>query len=196
MINLTEAEARQALKGRVLILRPVKPQPNAKPDLMKVSLTKHGPKFLAAIWDDGFSKCPFGKPGDSVNLRETWHYANDDDPFVAFYKADEPNLKRLRKEFYSDVFKWQSPACQPVEAIRPAFRNALVESVQCKRVGEITEEEARATGAICPPSIAGDRYWPTFKDGFVEAWSRRYGKKYPFGTAWAWYLIVKTGGKA
>ncbi len=176
---ITVTEARRLLDaGSVLIVRPVKDIPlsasgfivaaDGSGDIKFYNQAMAGVRVALGPW----RKSPFGKPGDRVALRETWTEGYHLGRWTGYYyyKADN-NCP----EAYPC---WLSPATMPQWAIRPAFRSCTVESVECKRVSEITVNEAVEANMI----------------PFAENWTRRYGKKHPFETDHAWFAKIRRGG--
>jgi hypothetical protein len=98
--------------------------------------------------------CPFGQPGDKLALKETWSLSHD--PYTGyylFYKADNSCVgEKIWAKDMSDGFekwssgswvKYHSPATMPQWAVRNI---GVIDNVMVKRVQDITEDEAKATG--------------------------------------------------
>ena len=118
---------------------------------------------------------PMCWPGDILYVRETWTHpsaaeiANGADPEMYLYKADD-----LQPASWD---KWRPSIHMPKEAARLFLR---VKSVRAERLQDITEEQARAEGAI-PLCISvdsedtpdSDRTWhevgPALSD-FIRIW--------------------------
>jgi hypothetical protein len=85
-------------------------------------------------------KCPYGKIGDVLWVRETW---NTDGDFID-YKAD------LRNDLVSHAFappNWKSPYHMPRHACRIFLE---VTNIRVERLHDITEEDAIAEGIYKP----------------------------------------------
>ena len=110
-------------------------------------------------------KCPFGKAGDVIGMRETWTVCqtinhirhsggrtfSEISDGLYYYKADgcetiqelKAHIRLMSDSSFEGVEakdnKWHSPVTMPREAIRGWF---LVEDVFCKQVQSISEAEA------------------------------------------------------
>ena len=76
------------------------------------------------------------QPGDILYVRETWSELS----FGYVYKADGENIDHL-----GNVIKWHPSIHMPKEAARIFLK---VKDVRVERLQEITEEQAKAEGAI------------------------------------------------
>lgn len=106
-------------------------------------------------------KCPFGKVGDKLWVKETW--TEYDDGLV--YRASYPQL--------DGVTKWQSPAIMPKEYSRITL---AITNIRVERLQDISEEDAKAEGAqLCNCGVGPDGE-PTkgFRSGFVRLWRSIY----------------------
>lgn len=79
---------------------------------------------------------PQYQPGDILYVRETWSELS----FGYVYKADGENIDHL-----GNVIKWHPSIHMPKEAARIFLK---VKDVRVERLQEITEEQAKAEGAI------------------------------------------------
>lgn len=165
---LTDPEAKLYAEGRVsMIVRPVKPQPKDDVEAYFGTLTK--PSI--------HKRCPY-TIGQTIFLKESWdsielsvYYDYCGSEEVCLYKADGvmPNDG------------WNSPATMPSWAVR---HKPVLESVEVKRVKELTDEEYKRTGS--EPCTWRDG--PTqrvlmveHKTNFKFYWNQRYSK-----TEYAW----------
>ena len=99
-------------------------------------------------------KCPYGKPGDMLWVRETWGILDngpDDYPYV-IWKADRAvdwcdNNRRSGAIHYvgseTRPKKWRPPIHMPRWASRLTL---LVTDIRAQRLQDITEQDARAEG--------------------------------------------------
>lgn len=117
--------------------------------------------------------CPYGQPGDTLWVRETWQMfcgAN-------FYRADSP-----------DMIGWVPSIHMPRWASRITLE---IINVRAERLQEITEYDAIAEGCRHHEShimSMATGYIATFR----EPWDSIYGKKYPWGlNPWVWVIKFK-----
>jgi hypothetical protein len=159
-------------------------------------------------------KCPFGKVGDRLWVREAWQQFFEDEVPADRFKGQrgtmgipaQPELKsyyyyRADGEFKHPEFgeaAWRPSIHMPKEAARIWLK---VDEVRVERVREITEEDAKAEGIIdggctnCgnssfPSSCGCDNPSPDFKDAFFYLWNNIYEKQ-GLGTIynpWAWVV--------
>ena len=110
-------------------------------------------------------KAPY-QPGDILYVRETWcddrQFTHDSTPGRYFYKASE-----------SENFKWKPSIHMPKEAARILLK---VTDVRVERLHEITEDGAKAEGAIDnrgfihSPENEYDRIH-TAREHFIKIWN-------------------------
>ncbi len=154
-------------------------------------------------------RCPFGRPGDRLWVQETWACLGSigaESQALITYRADgelsEQSLVRRKRVIgkYPEVArKWRPSIHMPRSFSRITLE---VTDVKVKRVGEITEQDARAEGLadeyddwreevsnVAPPGSSFD----TCRDFFVRRWNTRWAKKgYPFEeNVWAWIGTVR-----
>lgn len=99
----------------------------------------------------------------------------------SYYKADHMSIPSKLIDEHSEWIAnhwgenktFVSPLFMPKWCARHWQR---VTGVNVERLNDISEEDAKAEGVTCPPSIASDRYWPTYKDGYAEEWDSLYGQ--------------------
>lgn len=138
-------------------------------------------------------QCPFGIPGDSLWVRETfWIDEGDSQPF---YKASEE---------HPEIFKWKPSLFMPRWASRTTLE---ITNVRVERLQEITEEDAEREGI----ERVGGKYsccpWRNYlirKPGemklhcsapsrsFQTLWDSINGKKYPWSSnPFVWVIEFK-----
>lgn len=151
----------------------------------------------------GWRNCPYGRPGDSLWVRETWCPLLDPDHFAdpslprdaivygrkngAAYKASsaDDDSERCRREL---GYKWRSP----MRMNRWASRlNLELTKVRVERLQEISEEDAKAEGAPLGvlPGVGPKRYrW-----GYRHLWNSLNLKRgFAWDTnPWVWVLDFK-----
>lgn len=156
-ILFTGEMVRAILDGRKTMTRRVmKPQPpnNAQSCLMAAD-NSGDVKFFKDIIPHhvglaltGWVKCPYGRPGDILYVREAWRvYLRENCPFIQ-YKSDEYE-ERITHDIYHDLqfrnrrITWRPSIFMPKWASRIRLR---VTAVKAERVQDITEEDAIAEG--------------------------------------------------
>lgn len=143
-------------------------------------------------------KCPYGKVGDTLWVREKWY---DDfglprneqeiaDREGVYYRADGEASTQF--EDYADL-KWKPSIFMPRWASRI---NLLIKDIRVERLQDISEGDAKAEG-VSPIGVPivnpenghhlGDE--PSYKYGFMELWDKINGKKYPWeSNPWLWVI--------
>lgn len=200
-IIIDARESRGLLDGRVsLLLRPVKEYVAPQ---MPAEINRAIPRDLTVRRDNTRfayrSTCPFGVPGDVLWGAEAWHTSPH---FSCLYRADYEADTRLNK--VSAHGGWRRASTMP----RWASRHALtLASVRVVRVANLSEEEIVQMGTNVPrcPKCAYTRWdaqslmdhricgteMPLSGVPAMQAqWTARYGRRYPWDTAWAWVLGV------
>lgn len=123
------------LDGRkTMTRRVIKPQPD-EDGLAKFLPTRQWHDTDARVY-----KCPYGKPGDILWVRETFANLNADfptNPKCYVYKADD-----LQGNSYGPV-TWKPSIHIPKEACRLFLK---VTDVRVERLQEISEDDAKAEG--------------------------------------------------
>jgi len=169
-----------------LVVRPVVPTLPDNPT--SISGQKWG--FVDGAFYYCGRKSPY-KPGDVLAVRESWltymgpitdrllREGADTWPFIDMFPF------QFATEEYGQLLElgWErrSPATMPLIYSRRSLR---VKSVECKLVSEITEEEAKAAGVTLSIPHYGVC---AVGDVFEQLWNKRYGKRYPWETAWGWF---------
>lgn len=200
-------EIRAILDGRKnQMRRPVKPQPK-RSLTMNAGGNWRGADRCGVDPKSSTLKCPYGKIGDQLWVRETWHpaFKRDKENNGCIYKADYGHRRDLVKEYDCD---WIRSIHMPKWASRLTLE---VTNVRIERATDISEEDAKAEGGkpICvvdkfenmtmshtPRGItmSGDvtEWHESFSGGFQIAWDERYKKKYPWSSKpYAWVIDFK-----
>ena len=137
--------------------RVVKPQPDQNAEEGGVMFTSNG--FMRVRASRGRNaraagrlnfhnfSCPYGQPGDSLWVKETFGCGRDFYPHYTYvYRVDFPtpdDLDGIRAEA-GDDWRWQSSVHMPKQASRITL---VVLSVRVQRLQAITDEDAVAEGA-------------------------------------------------
>lgn len=161
-------------------------------------------------------KCPYGKPGDYLWVRETWQQRNEYALKMGFkkyyYKAgfklpidDEKKFKA----FYKDLNKfceeagwkgcsdsgWRASIHMPKEAARIILQ---VEDVRLERLHAITDQDSLAEGIPLKLPVAGidvdidGNWWPTRPYfHFKSLWISIHGQQSWDLNPWLWVISYK-----
>lgn len=154
-------------------------------------------------------KCPYGKPGDRLWVRETWRTGwsyGGDYPTVQ-YRATEtahvgskeyPVLDVLRGEFgipdpapHSIVpgGKWKPSIHMPRWASRITLE---VVSVRVERLQDITRSDIRAEGILVPAEFASDDKFRCYLlDQWIKLWESINGPGSWEANPWVWVVEFK-----
>lgn len=162
-------------------------------------------------------KCPYGKPGDRLWVRETWldleeeHIGIyglriDTSPYV--YKADiYAWLEYARQEYIKDgyPYQWKPSIHMPKAAARIWLE---ITDISVERLQDISKEDAIAEG-IEPvadgyknymPKLSGTSQfcWPTAYHSFQSLWESINGAESWDLNPWLWvvkFKVLSTTGK-
>lgn len=174
--------------------RPMEPQPDDKLEVLEgcddfMLGGTHSKK--RSVW-----RCPFGKKGDRLWVRETWAPISTFDPSPetgAIYRADNhPSQKAI-------PVKWTPSIHMPRWASRI---NLEITDVRVERVQEISEEDAIAEGTDFGVDAFGKRFVPPIdktglsthkpcKESFKALWESIYGKSSWRLNPWVWVVAFK-----
>ena len=133
---------------------------------------KMPPKNIT-ITENGFEgesgriyKCPYGKAGDILWVRETWKDSPKQATWQRYsYKADY-------NSHLAELGKWNPSIHMPKSACRIFLK---VKSVRVERLQDISEEDAKAEGA---DDVNCGVYGTTrYADGFYSIWNKINGSK-------------------
>ena len=157
-------------------------------------------------------KCPYGKPGDRLWVKETWcrrwdgldgFAYNDDgnlDPSCVLFRADgyeveaidEDGLRRWNKDDTA-ASPWTPALFMPRWASRITLE---IVSVRVERVQDISDADCEAEGVRCNRTIGG---WDCdgfafAKDAFKNLWDTIYAKNTEYkwdANPWVWVIEFK-----
>jgi hypothetical protein len=210
-IVLTAREVRGLRDGSITQLRRlVKPQPHRYISSLLEILPGEGDWKPAWSYDPAVDelpddemiaanrvlKCPYGKPGDALWVRETgywfeqtvYHGGRLTFNNKCVYKADGGTLL--------NEAHWKSAIHMPRWASRLTLE---LEEVRVQRVQEITEEDARSEGFDFddaePPDGFGEDGRPTALAELKHAWVETHGAE-SRDRDWVWALTVRVSGEA
>lgn len=154
--------------------RIVKPQP-----IEHNGVCEYGPAIAGSMhalhqWMIS-NKCPYGKPGDRLWVRETWgkvHYEGVDPDPTYFYRADETDPEK------NALIRWRPSIHMPRWASRIILE---VVSVRVERLQGISEEDAKAEGI--PEECANISI-----DTFAALWQSINGPGSWEANPWVWVV--------
>ena len=161
-------------------------------------------KFWIGYHDDTVcyrEECPYGVPGDSLWVKETWNALFFNDKHI-LWSGDVPKAMRTKERLVdSPVYRatdndpeypWRSPIHMPRWASRITLE---IVSVRVERVQEISEDDARREGvdAWFPKSPELLRYVQeggSYRNGFHERWDAlNAARGYPWSSnPWVWVI--------
>ena len=198
---------RAILEGRKTVTRRVcKPQPSAKAHTTCASGNPMG-----AWWETGkdIIRCPYGKPGDRLWVRETFidlrgtgveHRPDPDGPIQRYaYAADcrpGSHSDEARKDF---GLKYKPSIHMPRAACRILLE---ITDVRVERLQDISEDQAQAEGVRLmrdgsdtwvsregPGNLVTP--WPTAKEAFSDLWNSINGPHAWAANPWVWAVSFK-----
>jgi hypothetical protein len=140
-------------------------------------------------------RCPFGRPGDRLWLKETWAPRADVDPaqepekarHYCLYRADGSDHPRFGAHWHDFGDRWRPASTMPRWASRLTLEIA---EVRVERLAEISEADAIAEG--CSSNWKASENMETARQHFARLWDAHYGKR-P-GCSWAdnpWLWCVR-----
>lgn len=126
---------------------------------------------------------PFGVPGDTLWVRETWRTSASDERH-ALYAADVSAYERDEKG------PWRPSIHMPRWASRLTLR---VTDVRAERVQDLTEEDAVAEGCtstVLAQGVAADEM-ETAREQFERLWASVYGADSWSANPWVWVVAFE-----
>lgn len=183
-LTLHDHEVRRLLAaGSVLVMRPVKPQPPEGWRMWGPIIDGH------AAWCEHPTqgekgqvvevRCPYGAPGDTAWVRETWMRQPPDAPDGIWYQADnlarwfdgtDTRTEALARQLSRDG-RWRSPVTMPRWASRCAV--------------SVTEVAVRQTTELTPADLEPMGWGDSSLLAYGLWHSAHYG-----ATPWCWVVSV------
>jgi len=173
--------------------RVIKPQPD-----------RWLPPFLIYLWnEDQFKRiaarfhCPYGKPGDTLWIRETWHAASHYDELKpSLIPAGSPLWYAAKS--YRDHDGWAIRGKKRPSIFMPRWASRItleITDVRVERVQDISAHDAISEGINPEPhQRCGDFFDDTAVDEFTELWNSINTKR-GFGwdvNPWCWCISFRT----
>jgi len=116
-------------------------------------------------------KCPYGKKGDKLWVRESWNISRESNPFR--YKADYPP---------SGILKWKPSIHMPKVAARIWLE---VVSVRVERLIDISQEDCVKEGFDSGSAYGTAKMW------FHGLWDKIHGDASWAANPWVWVVEFK-----
>jgi len=181
---------RAILDGRkTMTRRPLKPQPESVDTKTNKIIQYNGSaEFLLKQL-----KCPFGKPGDKLWVKETWCDVpvKPDSKMGAVYRADGDEFDLNIADGWEFMGKWKSSRYMPRKFSRITLE---ITSVRVDRLQDISEEDAWNEGVHNfidrkHPHINKYGVGPALA-AFSNLWDSIYAKKYPWESN-PWVFVIE-----
>lgn len=163
--------------------RIIKPQPDKDLD----------PDTLKGAWEDGFIdvKCPYGKIGDLLWVRESFYEPRCDGTVI--YRANWK--KDAQQRGFDNIpdavdWKWKPSIHMPRWASRITLQ---INDIRIERIQDISERAAKAEGARPAFTRIIRENWPVVPHpqyvwGFEELWESINGKGSWNENPWVWVI--------
>ena len=193
--------------------RVIKPQPDHASDPYGSTMfaTPGGPRII---------RCPYGKPGDRLWVRETFGYSRQDDDLnekerVIVYRAGGEYitdagvdaLKRCRSgELMRPNHFVRQPPCWKPSIYMPRWASRIdleIKAIRVERLQDISEADAIAEGITdggCTncgehEPCGCDAPMPNYIDAFACLWHSIHGTESWHSNPWVWVVEFERVGK-
>lgn len=131
--------------------------------------------------------CPYGQPGDRLWVRETFQRFSDDGEIL--YKADPAGfdeMNELKRDGCLEA-RWRPAIHMPRWASRITLE---VTAVRIERLQQISEEDAKAEGAIGALNNSIGDNWCA-REAFAALWQSINGPGSWDANPWVWVIEFK-----
>lgn len=167
----------------------------------------HGVPFVAAheIGEAPKNiKCPYGQPGDTLYVKETFRVWKDEDSLftgrLSFVEPERQERIKKNTEYratcdpHAEEGNWRPSIFMPPWLSRLTLK---VQAVRVERLQDISEEDARAEGAdrkmwITSSLISGANNAAgelgTFREGYKDIWNAINGPGAWDANPWVWVV--------
>jgi len=131
-----------------------------------------------------WEKCPYGKVGDRLWVRETWANGDlDTDAPEIVYRADEGENRHCGGKWKPSIFmpRWASRITLEITDIR------------VERLQDISEQEAELEGTpieFCQDEVSN---FTSYKHGFLKLWDSINGEESTDANPWVWVVEFMEG---
>ncbi len=179
---------------KTMTRRVMKPQPIAINEPTGDPKTVYTSGFFAGSPTPKYilEKCPYGKPGDRILVRETWDFRPMPHRVcIVGYRADnsthavcvpEDSNPTVKKGWRPSIFmpRWASRILLEITAVH-------VERLQEISAKDCIKEGVRVSGNMDPCDIASSA-----RNEFEDVWDFINGKKHPWASnPWVWAISFK-----
>jgi len=131
-------------------------------------------------------KCPYGKIGDQLWVRETWRAEagsltdqSKPYPFIYYRATDHNEIDGFTKLYP----KWKPSIHMPRAASRI---NLKITDIRVERLQDISEQDAKAEGVECLPDFKPTTMYPPYSTVFKKLWDSINGKPRADGVDISW----------
>jgi len=138
-----------------------------------------------------YIKCPWGKPGDEIWVKETFHACKPSGQFPELtkvwynYKAEHQD--RIPGPMWPPFDKWKSPVFMPKEASRILLE---ITGITIERLQGITEEGAIIEG-VSLDGITASNGLVNYKMAYSILWVEMHGQESWDLNPWVWVIQFK-----
>ncbi len=147
----------------------------------------------AQLWEDSAFKCPYGRVGDVLWVRETFQLSTPYGPEEYYYgykTHDNPTIKASERYDYESPYKWKPSIFMPKDAARIWLRitNVRVERVENISISDCIKEgiEKRHVGW---KNYSGSPDWFSQpRDSFKSLWESINGEDSWKSNPWVWVV--------
>lgn len=178
--------------------RPVKPQPELT--------ERSGFSWNGAVFGSGSDdretnrnfahvKCPFGKPGDRIWVRETWSEAGASAPYLTLYRANYPEHVPAHYENIPPVneIHWTPSIHMPRWASRITLE---ITDARVERLNNISYDDAISEGikqewTCIDPGLGLCAHKNDVQDDYETLWKSIYGEESWAANPWVWVIEFK-----
>jgi hypothetical protein len=166
---------------KLLVVRPVKPQPEFHSSLGCIAHYIGRSTYRSGLP----TKCPFGKPGEVLGIKEAWSsfYDSVEDGGIG---GDVPIYKATYEEDFDEdpsEVSWHPAVTMPLWAIR---HRPTIADIRVMRVGEIGADDVIATHI----DLIGCSTDTAKRNVFASQWMKDHGKDSWASSPWCWFMNV------
>jgi hypothetical protein len=183
--------------------RIVKPQPPKGAYLAHYSTVSPDWTWAVAPWTTTRRRCPYGRPGDRLWVKEAWLYVGpgsgsslpDDEALIKL-----PENQLVSNCWYRATYDGSQSLMWSNSRYMPRWASQIdleVTGIRAERLQNITEQDIRAEG-VEPPDDLGtqDRARWDAREAFAALWESIHGKGAWERNPWVWVIEFKQVGGA
>jgi len=134
-------------------------------------------------------KCPYGKVGDQLWVRETWAKSNSIHNHDIFYKATDGNIKQRPLDYSEREDRWRPS----IHMFREDSRIQLeITDIRVERLNDISDVNAKAEGVtLGRPDWCKEPFPWTHRLAFAYLWESINGAGSWDLNPWVWVIEFK-----